>query len=324
MIPLRAELEVRQQQPSIRYPEAVFLSGPCFTEHMGERIGSYRLPVLQNPHGILFNPVSIGDSLLSLVQEKRYEAEDLFYLHERWNSWDHHGRFSNPDQDACLEQINASQVSGSAFLRRADWLILTLGSAWVYVLKSTGRVVANCHKAPADWFQHRLLTLEEVLSVFDNLLHRLFLLRPGLRVVFTVSPVRHLREGMIENNRSKAVLIQAVHHLVDKFSGLAYFPAYELIVDDLRDYRFYAEDLVHPNHLATQYVWEKFVAGFMSPQAREVMQAMEPIIAARRHRPFNALSEEHRRFWARMREQCLALQEKYPFLDLSEDIKYFS
>ena len=147
MIALRAELDVRQQQPSIRYPEAILLAGSCFTEHMGERIGSYRLPVLQNPHGILFNPFSIGDSLLSCLEEKRYVAEDLFFLHERWNSWDHHSRFSNPDQGACLAQINASQGEASAFLRRADWLILTLGSAWVYVLKSTGRIVANCHKA---------------------------------------------------------------------------------------------------------------------------------------------------------------------------------
>lgn len=324
MIQFRSDLEVRQQEPSIHYPQSILLAGSCFTEHMGDRLSAYRLPVLQNPHGILFNPVSICDTLLSCLERKHYGKEDLFFANERWSSWDHHGRFSHPDQAACLKAINKSQDEAHAFLQKTDWLILTLGSAWVYSLKGTGKIVANCHRAPADLFIHRLLTVEEVLSVLDNLIHRLFYLRPSLRIIFTISPVRHLREGMIENNRSKAVLTQAVHHLVGKFDGIGYFPAYELVIDDLRDYRFYAEDLVHPNHLATQYVWEKFTGSFMSDQAREIMTALDPLLAARKHRPFHPASEEHRKFVRRVLDHCTIIKEKFPFLDCSEDINYFT
>jgi hypothetical protein len=320
----RSELDIKQQPVSIRYPEPILLAGSCFTEHMGDKLRNYRFPVLQNPHGILFNPVSIAETLMSCVDNRRYKREDLFYLHERWNSWAHHSRFSHPDPEACLQGINESQAKAHAFLAQAGWLVLTLGSAYVYERKETGKVVANCHKAPADWFSHRLLSVEEILSVLDNLLHRLFHFNPGLRIIFTISPVRHLREGMVENNRSKAALIQAVHHLSGKFDKIDYFPAYELVIDDLRDYRYYAEDLVHPNYQATQYVWEKFTQGFMSDQARDIMKALEPILAARRHTPFNPASGEHRKFMDAHAALCRLVQSKYPFIDLSGDLQYFT
>jgi len=323
-VKFRSALDVKKQPVQVRYPEALLLVGSCFTEHMGEKLSAYRLPVLQNPHGILFNPVSISDTLMSCLDDKRYTKDDLFYLHERWNSWDHHSRFSHPDADICLQGINDSQAEAHAFLKKADWIVLTLGSAFVYELKESGRTVANCHKAPADLFTHRLLKTEDVLSVLDNLIHRLFYFNPRLRIIFTISPVRHLREGMVENNRSKATLIQAVHHLVDKFDKLSYFPAYELVIDDLRDYRFYAEDLVHPNYQATQYVWEKFTASFMSEQARDIMLLLDPILAARRHKAFNPGSVAHREFLARQSALCREIESKYPFIDLSEDLQYFT
>jgi GSCFA family len=324
MIKFRSELDVKPQAQTIAYPDPILLVGSCFTEHMGERLSTYRLPVLQNPHGIVFNPVSISETIVSCLEGKRYTREDLFYLHERWNSWAHHSRFSHPDPDTCLQAINQSQQEAQAFLRKTKWIVLTLGSAWVYELKETGKVVANCHKAPADWFNHRLLTVEDLLSVLDNLLHRLFYTSKDLRIIFTISPVRHLREGMVENNRSKAALIQAVHHLVNKFDRIDYFPAYELVIDDLRDYRFYAEDLVHPNYQATQYVWEKFTGGFMSEQARDIMGALDPLLSARKHRPFNHQSEEHRKFLGKNLQAAKALMTKYPFLDLHEDLTYFA
>ena len=329
----RSALEVKPAAHPIRYPQHVLLAGSCFTEHMGDRLNTYRVPVLQNPHGIMFNPVNLCDTLLSCVEDRHYGPSDIFQWGGLWSSWAHHSRFSNPDPEVCLAAMNQAQREASAFLRKTDWLLLTLGSAWVYELRADagalggftpGRAVANCHKAPADWFNHRLLSVEEVLSALDQVLHRLFLLRPNLRVLFTISPVRHLREGMVENNRSKAVLIQAVHHLVGKFDRLDYFPAYELVIDDLRDYRFYAEDLVHPNHQATQYVWEKFAAAHMDAEARAIMQALDPILLARRHKAFHPTGEEHRRFLQRMGADATALQAKYPFLDLSEDIAYFT
>lgn len=324
MIKFRSELDIKPQAHTIAYPDPILLIGSCFTEHMGDKLSTYRLPVLQNPHGILFNPVSISDTVVSSLEGKTYTKDDVFYLHERWNSWAHHSRFSHPDKESCLKAINQSQKEAQSFLKQTKWVVFTLGSAWVYELKETGKVVANCHKAPADWFNHRLLTVEELLSILDNLIHRLFYTSKDLRIIFTISPVRHLREGMVENNRSKAALIQAVHHLVNKFDRIDYFPAYELVIDDLRDYRFYAEDLVHPNYQATQYVWEKFTGSFMSEQAREIMQALDPIISARKHKPFNPASVEHRKFLEKNASAAKALMAKYPFLDLTEDLAYFA
>lgn len=319
----RSELSVPRAPVPLRYPQAVLLMGSCFTEHIADRLNAYRFPVLQNPHGILFNPISITQALVSYIEEKQYGPQDLFELNGLWSSWDHHGRFSSPDREACLDGIQASQTLASAFLRGADWLILTLGSGFIYELKGEGRSVANCHKAPQDWFRRRLLTVEEVLSALDPVIHRLFYLNSRLRLVFTISPVRHLREGMVDNNRNKAVLIQAVHHLASKFDRIDYFPAYELVVDDLRDYRFYAEDMVHPNHQATEYVWEKFREAWTDHEAQEVMDALDPILIARRHRALHPQSANHRKFLERMGFQCEALMARYPFLDLSADLAYF-
>lgn len=209
-------------------------------------------------------------------------------------------------------------------------MLITLGSSWVYTLTNkaanatAATVAANNHKAPADWFQRKLMTVEEVLRVLDNVIHRLFLFNPKLQLIFTISPVRHLREGVVENNRSKAVLIQAVHHLVDKFSGLYYFPAYELVIDDLRDYRFYAEDLVHPNYQATQYVWEKFLGACMDDKTRKLIEEIGTISLAFQHKPFNATSVQHQQFLKAMKEKAEALQQKHPYLDFSKEVAYFT
>jgi hypothetical protein len=191
--------------------------------------------------------------------------------------------------------INDSRQKAHEFLKSANWLIITLGSAFVYQLE-TGEVVANCHKVPADKFRKKLLPVEDALSTLDNMIHRLFIFNQDLRIIFTVSPVRHLRDGFVENNRSKAVLIQAVHHLVEKFSGLYYFPAYELVIDDLRDYRFYAEDMVHPNYMATDYVWEKFCEACIKKNTRDIMKEINQVNAAKAHKPFQPRSMAHKAF----------------------------
>jgi hypothetical protein len=207
--------------------------------------------------------------------------------------------------------------------------MITLGSAWIYTLtenaagEKAGSVAANNHKAPSDWFLRRLLSIEEILNVLDNTIHRLFLFNKKLRIIFTISPVRHLREGVVENNRSKAALVHAVHHLVDKFEKLYYFPAYELVIDDLRDYRFYAEDLVHPNYFATQYVWEKFIEACMNDATQNLLQEIHSINLAFQHKPFNAASEQHKKFLRSFYERTKSLNEKNPFLDFQKELSYF-
>jgi hypothetical protein len=309
-----------KEQLNIRH--GVMLVGSCFTDHLGNKLEQHRFSTLQNPHGILFNPVSLAKCVTSYIEKRQYNKNDLFFQQEWWTSWDHHSQFSHADPDQLLEMINKSQDQAHLFLQKAKWLVLTLGSAWVYQL-AEGSIVANCHKVPTDKFQKRLLPVEEVLAVLDNMIHRLFMFNPGLRIMFTISPVRHLRDGFVENNRSKAILIQAVHHLVEKFEGLFYFPSYELIIDDLRDYRFYAEDMVHPNYLATSYVWEKFMESCIDEESRKFIKEIAPINAALLHKPFQPDSNAHKLFRQKQVEKLQQLQASYPFLNFDQEISFF-
>ncbi len=323
------EFDVKKLQQQINHQHKLLLVGSCFTENIGEKLQKHKFTVLENPHGILFNPVSVAEAVTQYVEHTVYTTDKLFQYNEAWHSWQHHSRFSGLDAEQCLAKINTSNAQAHAYLKEADYLLITLGSSWVYTLTEKavnakqGSVAANNHKAPADWFYRRLMSVEEALGVLDNMLHRLFLFNSKLQIIFTISPVRHLREGVVDNNRSKAVLIQAVHHLVEKFNKLYYFPAYELVMDDLRDYRFYAEDLVHPNYHATQYVWEKFTAACMSNETRALMKEIAEINIACQHKPFNAHTVQHRKFLHTYAEKVEELQRRFPFLDMTDELQYF-
>jgi GSCFA family len=308
---------------TIKHLDHLFLAGSCFTENIGTKLKQHKFSVLENPNGILFNPISIAKSITSYLENKQYNEEDLFYQNETWNSWEHHSRFSHPDKKECLQMINTSQALAYDYLGSADWVLLTLGSAFVYE-RENREVVANCHKVPTDKFNKRLLSVEEVLSALDNVMHRLFIFNPNLKIIFTISPVRHLRDGFIENNRSKAVLIHAVHHMVNKFSKLFYFPAYELVIDDLRDYRFYAEDMVHPNYAATNYVWDKFVTTCIDEPSQKLMKEINEINAAKSHKAFNPLSTQHKKFLQTNLEKVQKLKKEYPYINFNEEVDYFS
>jgi hypothetical protein len=319
------QLPINIPAPSatINYREPVLLTGSCFTEHIGNSLHELKFDVLQNPHGILFDPASVASSLVSYVQNRKYTADDLFYLNELWQSWQHHSRFSHIDQEFCLQQINESQERAHQFLKKANWLVITLGSSFSYRLMENGSPVANCHRAPGQWFRKHMMTIEEINTVLDNSLYQLFKFNPSLRVIFTVSPVRHIRDGVIENNRSKARLIEVVHHLVNKFDRLYYFPAYELVIDVLRDYRFYDVDMVHPNYPATSFVLEHFMRHYTDAEAQQLAAEVQKIVIARKHKAFHPATEAHKRFLQAHLEKAKELQQKYPFLNLREEINYF-
>lgn len=326
----RFEFDIKKLPEPIAHYHKLLLIGSCFTENIGDKLDKYKFTTLQNPNGILFNPVSVADALTDYIEAKQFSESDLFQYNEGWHSWKHHSRYSGITAEEAQQKINASTQSAHNFLRKADYVFITLGSSWIYRLTDkaattkVGVVAANNHKAPADWFCKRLMTSEEVLQVLDNMMHRLFLFNPNLKIIFTISPVRHLREGVVENNRSKATLIQAVHHLIDKFDKLYYFPAYELVIDDLRDYRFYAEDLVHPNYFATQYVWEKMVAACMDENTRALMEEIHSINLAYQHKAFNPSSEPHRKFLQSSYQKTKRLQEQHPYLNFEKELAYFT
>ncbi|MCW3116873.1 MAG: hypothetical protein JWM28_955 [Chitinophagaceae bacterium] len=340
------DIDLKKLQSQINYRNKILLVGSCFTEHIGNALEELKFSVLQNPNGILFDPASVCKSLVSYIQNKQYQEEDLFQLHEVWNSWQHHSRFSNTSKTACLRTINESQQKAHSFLNEADWVIITLGSSFYYLLSEIGlqysdaakvapliaavsptiirEGVANCHRAPAQWFDKHLLSIDETISMLDNTYHQLLQFNPKLNIVFTVSPVRHIRDGVIENNRSKARLLESVHHLVNKFNRLHYFPAYELVIDVLRDYRFYDTDLVHPNYMATGFVLEKFAETAIDEDSQKLMQEVKKIMIARKHKAFQPETKAHLQFLRTHFEKTKQLQEKYSFLDLKEELVYFS
>ncbi|WP_106604520.1 GSCFA domain-containing protein [Chitinophaga ginsengisoli] len=307
----------------VRYDDKILLMGSCFAEEIGARLQQHHFDALVNPHGILYNPISITQALHTYLDRDQYTADDLFSHGDLWHSWDHHSRFSGLQMDAVLARINAAQEAAVQRLEEADWLIITLGSAYTYTLASDNQVVGNCHKVPSSHFHKKLLSPPDAIAALDNLMHRLFFRNKKVKILFTISPVRYARDGVVENNLSKAVLIQTVHHLVNKFDRLFYFPAYELVIDDLRDYRFYKEDLVHPNELAVNYVWEHFTASCVSEEGRNLLPLVEDINRAMQHRPFNPESNQHKQFLQTYAKKTKQLMKEYPFLRLEEALAYF-
>ncbi len=299
------------------------LVGSCFTEHIGNYLEEVKFRVLQNPHGILFDPISVCKSIESYIENTQYTEDDLFYYNEAWHCWQHHSRFSGIDKDLVLEKINQSQQAAHTFLKQADWLMITLGSSFVYKLVEQQQPVANCHKMPAQTFVKHLSTIEETIVALDTVLFRLFQFNPELKVMFTISPVRHLRDGVVDNNRSKARLIEAVHHLVNKFDRLHYFPAYEIVIDVLRDYRFFDTDLAHPNYAATQFVLEKFAESCCNESTRTTMEEIKKLVIARNHKPFNPTSNQHKKFLEVQLAKTEELKKRLPYLDFTKEMDCF-
>lgn len=316
----RLEFSPKIFDTPVQHRHRLFLIGSCFTEQIGNKLKQHKFRVLDNPNGILFNPISITQSVNSYISNKQYTEADLFYQNESWNSWGHHSRFSHPDQAECLRMINASQQAAHEFLKTADWLLITLGSAFVYELDNEN-VVANCHKVPTDKFNKKLLTAAEVTAALQNMIASVKAFNPFAKIIFTISPVRHLRDGFVENNRSKATLINAVHQLVS--DDVLYFPAYELIIDDLRDYRFFAEDMVHPNYSATNYVWEKFIATCIDEPSQQLMKTINEINAAASHKAFNPTSAAHKKFLLHNLEKLRKIKEQHSYVDFSAEEQYF-
>jgi len=325
-------IQIKLPEKQINYRDKILLVGSCFTEHIGNSLDELKFSIIQNPNGILFDPRSVCNSLVSYIENKKYSKEDLFLLNEIWNSWEYHSRFSNINAEDALKAINESQEQAHDFLKSANWLIITLGSSFSYKLtneadkasSSKGQGVANCHRAPSQWFNKHLLAIEETTSLLDSAYHRLKDFNPDLKIIFTISPVRHIRDGVIENNRSKARLIEAVHHMVNKLPGLYYFPAYELVIDVLRDYRFYDIDMVHPNYPATDFVMEKFRQSFIDEESQELMEEIRKIVIARNHKAFQPATNAHKSFLKAHLEKTKELSSKYPFLNFNEELEYFN
>jgi hypothetical protein len=293
------------------YSDRSLLLGSCFAENMGGRLNENRFETNLNPFGILYNPASIASAVRALIRPERYAEDDLFEHEGVYHSFDHHSRFSSPSREEALENINTRLRESANGLTQATRMVVTFGSAHVYVLKSDGRVVANCHKLPDGFFARRMLSVDEIAEEWTALLHSLWEHNPEIRVLLTVSPVRHRKDGAHGNQLSKAVLLLAADRLCRLFpEQVSYFPAYEIMMDELRDYRFYAEDMLHPSPQAVDYIWERFAESYLSNEAKLILKEWSEIRKALDHKPFHPESEAYKRFIQRTllrKEQLLSM-----------------
>ena len=311
----RTEIEVAPWQQKIGYGDTIMCLGSCFATNIGERLAERKFGVCTNPTGILFNPASIAHSVERIKAKKLVTKDDLFFSDGRWLSFDFHSSLSGATADEAAENINSQIASSNELLERANVLIITLGTAWAYRLQSSGEVVANCHKQPHSMFRRELLSVAEIVDSLERILST-----TTAHIVLTVSPIRHLGEGLADNSLSKALLRVAIEEFrLRHTERVTYFPSYEIMLDDLRDYRFYGDDLVHPTTMAVDYIAKRFFEAALSADAKQKMEEVTKIVNAANHRPQNPHSEQHRAF---CRKQLDAI-ERIKDVDLEKEREHF-
>lgn len=303
---------VKERYNPINYNSNICLLGSCFSENIGNKLSYYKFQVFQNPFGILFHPKAIENLLTKAINQEKYTENDIFFLNERWHCFEAHSELSHEDKSQLLSYLNSAIVKTHKALQEASHIIITLGTAWIYRHNETDTVVANCHKVSQKQFSKELLSVEEVATSVKNCLALLKKVTPTITSIFTVSPVRHLKDGFVENQQSKAHLLAGIHQAVNMKNQVHYFPSYEIIMDELRDYRFYQEDMIHPNTTAIAYIWEKFTQAWIAKESETTMQKVEAIQKGLSHKPFNPNSKQHQKFLVALHQKIAQLQLTYP------------
>lgn len=310
----RTTIDIKPYSFRLDYQSNILTLGSCFSENMGLKMKNVFFKTEINPFGVLYNPISILNSIQLLLQNKKFTASDIFEYKSLWHSFAHSSSFSDVSSELCLSKMNERISFASEFIKSTDVLLITFGTAWVFTDKESGRVVSNCHKLPAAKFNRRRLTVDEITEAYSDLLTKLKALYPNLNVVFSVSPIRHWKDGAHENTISKSTLLLAVDALQNQFGNVHYFPAYELLMDELRDYRFYASDMLHPSDVAVEYIWSKFSESVFSEETLQLMKKLEQLAADRAHRPLHPLSPEYALFKENTGKRKNEIIQKYPFL----------
>ena len=313
---LSTPVPVHPQDLKIDHHSKVFLMGSCFVENIGEKLDYYKFQNLRNPFGILYHPLALENFLLRTVKAYEYTETDVFYYNERWHSFEAHSVLSDPSREKLVANLNAQSQQSLEFLKKATHIIITLGTSWVYRNRESKETVANCHKLPQSNFTKEITSVEEIERSLLSLISTLRRINPEVQMIFTISPVRHLKDGVVENQQSKAHLITALHKVLnDSEYKNAYFPAYEIMMDELRDYRFYAEDMLHPNATAIQFIWNKFTTVWCSENALNIITEIEQIQKGLSHRPFNESSDSHREFLRKLNVKIQNLNSQFPHID---------
>jgi len=319
---LLTEVSLPDYPFTLDHQSRVLMMGSCFTENIGHLMERYLFPVNINPFGVTYNPLSVKKGLEALMFKDAYREEDLERHKDLWFSFDHSTLFSSPDQVKALESINRSFQEAKKCLKEADYLILTWGTSWVFKHRASGNVVCNCHKIPAAEFVRSRLSSSEIITAYEDLLPAVFDFNNKLKILYTVSPVRHWKDGAHGNQLSKASLLLAGDALESKFPGkLFYFPSYEILMDELRDYRFYAEDMLHTNAQSTKYIWEKFQHSFMDQQTGQIISEAEALRKIMEHRPLNSADDADQKREIRIKEKLESARKKYPEVEWERLLK---
>lgn len=310
----------KRSDNQIDYKSNILLLGSCFSENIGKKLDYFKFQNTQNPFGILFHPKAIETLLCHAVSKKDYSEADVFFHNERWHCFDAHSKFSNTSKENLLEDLNTQILLTNRQIQKATHIIITLGTSWVYRFLESGTIVANCHKIPQKQFTKELLSIEDIGQSLKNSVASIQTVNPKAIIIFTVSPIRHLKDGFIENTQSKAHLIAAIHNFLNQKSSIKnrqsyYFPSYEIMMDELRDYRFYAEDMMHPNQTAINYIWEKFKDAWISAKIQNTMNEVDTIQRGLNHKPFNPNSKENELFLLKLQERIKVIKTKYPQID---------
>ncbi|NDV44178.1 GSCFA domain-containing protein [Flagellimonas sediminis] len=310
---LQTKVPLQPADHPIDYQGKVLLLGSCFVENMGYKLNYFQFPQYQNPFGVLFQPLALENLVKRALESSFYQQDEVFCQEGIWRCFDAHSEVRSDDQKTLVELFNQRLRLTRQWVESASHIIITLGTAWVYEHIASQKIVANCHKVPQREFTKNLLSVDTIQSSLENLVSLIGSANPKAKLIFTISPVRHLKDGFMENQQGKSHLITALHHIINGRS-VSYFPAYEIMMDELRDYRFYAEDMVHPNALAVDYIWEKFKTVWISSEAYPIMDEVESVRKGLQHRPFNPGSEAHEKFRTSLRAKITYLQERYPFM----------
>ena len=319
----RTKIDIPKYSFGISHNDRCLFIGSCFAENIGNKLTATKIPTSVNPTGILYNPISIRESILNALSTKKYVNDDIFISGGTWNCFDFHSRFSNVDKNTCIKSLNSASQMLKQEIETDDIMFVTFGTAFIYELAENGRIVCNCHKQPEKNFNRRLLNVSEIVESWSECIKKIEAANPKLRIVFTVSPIRHWRDGAHQNQISKSTLHLAICELNARFGNTFYFPAYEIMMDELRDYRFYAADMVHPSETAVQYIWERFGEAFFSEHTKSAIARIGKITAAANHRPLNPQSDEYKKFCIRMLDEIEKVKAEFEGIDFSKEEKSF-
>ncbi len=312
---LQTKIPLQFQVSSIDYNAKIVLLGSCFSENIDRKLAYYKFQRFSNPFGILFHPLAIENLVKRSINKEYYSEETLFFHEERWHCFDTHSSLSHLNKTPLLTHINSVLDETYSQLQNASFIIITLGTSWVYKYLNSNHTVANCHKVPQKKFEKRILSVTDITDSLQRIITNIKKINQTAHILFTLSPIRHIKDGFIENQQSKAHLLTAIHQVIPTNTNTFYFPSYEIMMDELRDYRFYKEDMIHPNNLAIDYIWEKFKHVWISDSVLPIMKEVNAIQKGLEHKPFNPNSNQHQLFLRKLREKKEKLSKKFPFME---------